>query len=84
MKVIAQESWAWTLYRDESDALYLSVLCGTVGLFTIDFRLDEQEVAMVETAGDSAVQELASRVRSEPSSYSARHIDDFKSVASSE
>ncbi|MBL8300189.1 MAG: hypothetical protein JNN30_17765 [Rhodanobacteraceae bacterium] len=84
MKVVAQESWAWTLYGDESDALYLSVLCGTVGLFTVDFQLDEHEVSRFRAAGDSAVQELADRVRSEPSKHLARHIDNFKLAASFE
>lgn len=76
MKVLAEETWSWMLFEHEG-AWFLSVLCGTVGLYTVDFRLSEDEVARIETGGDAAVAELAREVAGQPSVYLARHIPDF-------
>jgi hypothetical protein len=76
MKVLAEESWSWMLFEHDG-AWFLSVLCGTVGLYSVDFRLSEAEVARIHASGNAAVAELAREVAGQPSSYLARHVPGF-------
>lgn len=76
MKVLAEESWSWMLFEHDG-AWFLSVLCGTVGLYTVDFQLSEAEVARIDAGGNAAVAELAREVAGQPSNYLARHVPDF-------
>lgn len=76
MNPISQEAWSWTLYRDV-DALYLSVLCGSVGLYTVDFRLTPEETARFDANGDSFIASLADTVRTSPDLYAQRRLRNF-------
>ena len=44
MEVIAEKSWNWMLFAD-GERLLLSVVCGSVGIYEMDFELTGDEVA---------------------------------------
>jgi len=44
MRVLGEEPWAWMLFEDETSK-YLSVVCGSVGIYEICFTLSELEAA---------------------------------------
>lgn len=76
MKVLAEESWSWMLFEHDG-AWFLSVLCGTVGLYSVDFQLSEAEVARIDACGNAAVAELAREVAGQPEVYLTRHVPGF-------
>ena len=82
MKVIAEEPWAWMLFRNEDGALYLTAMCGTVGLYSVDFRLTDSEAADFATAGKLAIGALARDVSLQSSKYQERHIAHFADLPS--
>ncbi|HEY1137432.1 MAG TPA: hypothetical protein VGE64_08065 [Xanthomonadaceae bacterium] len=77
MKVVAEEPWAWMLFSERDGALFLSVLCGSVGLYSINFQLNEIETGSFTANDRSAVEALARDVSHHPSRYTRRHIADF-------
>lgn len=50
MQVVAEESGYWMLIEHEG-ALLLSVLCGGIAMYGIDFKLSETERASYEAQG---------------------------------
>jgi hypothetical protein len=76
MRVVAQSEWSWTLLENQ-EGFFLRVLCGSVGLFSIEFRLNAQEAAMLAERPEEGVAELAMRVRDDPGAYMSRHLGDF-------
>jgi hypothetical protein len=77
MKVLAEEPWAWMLLGDETGALYMTVMSGSVGLYSVDFQLTEHEAENFATAGRSALEALARDVTYQSSKYGERHISNF-------
>lgn len=77
MKVVAEEPWAWMLFSDEAGTLFLTVMCGTVGLYSVDFRLTDSEAASFSAADRSVLESLARDVSYQSSKYQGRHIDNF-------
>ncbi|MGO4223671.1 hypothetical protein AB4Y64_17690 [Lysobacter sp. TAF61] len=77
MKVIAEEPWAWMLFSNEDGALFLTAMCGSVGLYSVDFQLTEDEAASFSATGRSALEALARDVSYHPSKYQGRHIANF-------
>ncbi|MCW5698761.1 MAG: hypothetical protein KIT00_02855 [Rhodospirillales bacterium] len=76
VKVEAEEPWSWMLYADGS-ARFLSVVCGTVGLYEIDLALDAEEVAQYGREGVAFIARLAAAVMSAPGDFQLRHLEDF-------
>lgn len=71
MDKVFQESWSYTLYRDGARYI-LSVVCGGVGMYTLNIPLDDEEAS---AAGDqAAVADLAKRIRTNPKQYADRSI----------
>jgi hypothetical protein len=77
MKVVAEEPWAWMLFSNEDGALFLTVMCGSVGLYSVDFLLTDNEAARFSATGRSALEALARDVSYQPSKYEGRHIANF-------
>jgi len=71
-KVISESTWNYTLYEDTTGELYFDVVCGTVAVYTIVFRLNEAEKQTWEAEGERALAHLAYRVRDYPEEYLAR------------
>lgn len=76
IKVVAEASWCWMLFQDNEDFI-LSVLCGSVGIYTRDILLSEAEVASYHQDGITAIEKLAEQVRNHPEAYQPRHLQDF-------
>ncbi len=75
LKTIAEETWFYTLeHDDETDDYILDVCCGTVAIYTIKFRLSDEE--RDEYLKDpSSIRTLANRVYSYPTDYFDRRIN---------
>ncbi len=76
MKVLAESNWNWMLYQD-SDSYILSVLCGSIGMFTLELILSAEEVSDYLERSDKAIDKLARAVCSNPEAYQSRQIPDF-------
>lgn len=72
MDVLADSPWDFTLYREDGDVLVLSVVCGTVGVFELDFELGPAERARWQAEGVDALVPLAEAIRNDPHSWSPR------------
>lgn len=73
MKIIAEAHWSWQLFQDGAE-YYLSVVCGSVGLYTRDILLTPSEAAQYNQAGERYLHDLA---QSACSLSSQRHLADF-------
>lgn len=73
MEVIAEKSWSWMLFAD-GDHLFLSVVCGGVGIYEIDFELTGDEAAEYRRTEDAYLDQLASAVRSNPAAFEIRRL----------
>ena len=71
-KVVSESAWNYTLYQDTAGELFFDVVCGTVAVYTIVFRLNEAEKQSWEAEGERALNDLAWRVRDYPEEYLAR------------
>jgi len=76
MKVVGEECWSWMLF-EEMDSLYLSVVCGSVGLFTRNIALNEEEKRNYESEGFEFIKRLSEMIRMNPNDYAKRHIKCF-------
>lgn len=41
MKILGLKNWSWIFFEEE-DNKYLEVVCGTVGLYTVIIKLNEE------------------------------------------
>ena len=73
MKILEQEKWSWSLYKQD-DELILSVVCGSVGIYEQAMALNKQEIMAYKSGGSSYLSELANRVRSAPDSFVNRVV----------
>lgn len=76
MQVLESSPWDWMLFRSEGK-LFFTVLCGSVGVYSLDVQLSESEVADYGSRNREALESLAKMIRMNPESYSDRHIKDF-------
>jgi hypothetical protein len=79
MEVISEEAWAWMLFHDSS-FYYLSIACGSVGIFTRDIELTKNEIIKFENEGISYIKSLASQVTENPSLFEKRHLNSFNNM----
>lgn len=77
MVVIGEEHMSWLLFQN-LDEMYLSVVCGTVGIFTVDIQLTQSEVLGYKSAGNSYIEQLASSVRGKPEFFRSRQEPNFR------
>jgi hypothetical protein len=66
------DEWGTQLRLADDDALMLNVLCGRVGLFGVEFALNEQERDSYRLRGDSFIKELSRKVRDNWEPYARR------------
>lgn len=76
MKVLSESNWNWMLYKSD-ESFILSVLCGSVGMFTREIVLSIDEVSEYLEHSDKAIEKVAQSVRSNPEKYQSRQIPDF-------
>jgi len=58
--------------------MYLSVICGTVGMFTIEIQLTNSEASSYESAGKPYIEQLASSIRAKPDYFTPRKVANFR------
>jgi len=79
MEVIAEKSWGWILFAD-GNRVFLSVVCGGVGVYEMEFELTDDEAESYRQAGSEYLDHLAGAVRSAPTSFEARRLSGLLSV----
>lgn len=79
MQVFAEETWSWMLIENEG-AFILSVLCGGIAMYGIDFALSEPERASYEAQGRSYLVGLALEATCEPNRFLERRMPDIDSL----
>lgn len=77
MVVLDEEHMSWLLFQD-TNGMYLSVVCGTVGVFTVEIQLTNSEVSGYKSAGKLYIEQLASSIRSKPDHFAPRKIAYFR------
>jgi hypothetical protein len=73
MQELINKNWDYILFQSEEDYL-LEVVCGTVAIYTITFKLDEVEKAGFEAEGERYLDHLAWKVRDYPEDYIKRRV----------
>ncbi len=58
-------------------ALFLSVVCGTVAMYEVEFALTAEEAEGYARGGNAYLEKLAERVIGMPGAFHGRHIPDF-------
>lgn len=76
MKVVEEAPWSWMLLA-EGDEMFLSVVCGTVAIYEIEFALTPEEIEGYAREGRAFLERLAGRVIGVPGEFHARQIPDF-------
>ena len=71
--VLINKEWAYTLF-EQAGNLLLSVVCGTVAVFTVTVKLNPQEVRAFEQQGESFIDQLAQQIADDPQSYQHRNV----------
>ncbi len=69
MNELLKKQWNYRLFKNSSDEYVLSVLCGTIGLYEVDVKLTSKQIEDYETYGEKIIDELAQKIRNNPSSY---------------
>jgi hypothetical protein len=78
MEVIAEQPWSWMLIAD-GDRLFLSVVCGGVGVYDVDVELSGDEVANYGQSGNEYLNQFARAVSAAPISFEARRLSGLLS-----
>jgi hypothetical protein len=74
LKTIAEESWFYILeHDDESNEYVLDVVCGTVAIYTIKIKLNDEEIRGYLT-DPSSIRVLAYRISDYPDEYLERRV----------
>lgn len=79
MQVIAEQTWSWLLLSD-GQHWWLSVVCGSVGLFERNIELDAVESLLWTQGGEAALRRFARRIQADPAAWSTRHLPDFDAI----
>lgn len=79
MQKIAEEPWAWILYQNKEN-FFISVICGTVGIFEANIKLDAEEVKNYQKDGLVFIREMARAITNNPQKYWDRQIKNLDEV----
>ncbi len=72
MKILNKSPWDFTLF-EENDAIYLEVVCGSVGIYELKIQLTQDEIASSRN-DQNFISQLAKKIRFDPDSYQNRII----------
>ena len=76
MRIIDEKPWSWILYEQDGE-YFLSVMCGSVGLYTRDIILSVNETERYLSRGIDEIVEMAKVISFSPKKYKSRHITAF-------
>jgi hypothetical protein len=79
MEVVAKERMSWMLFRS-NDEYFLSILCGTVGIYEMAISLNKVETQSFKNEGEQFISRLAQSVRNAPGSFTNRQCAKAKSA----
>lgn len=65
MKIIINESWNYQLIKD-AEQYKLSVMCGTVALYEIEYVLNDNQIKLFEKNGKLFIDSLVKEIRENP------------------
>jgi hypothetical protein len=68
MSIIINEPWDYQLIKD-ADEYFLSVVCGSSGLYEVEFKLTQEEANEYEKNGKAGIEKMVSIVRNNPEKY---------------
>jgi len=74
MEKILEKPWTYILQRNCS-IYFLSVVCGTVGVYNMNIELTQEEESHFKARGATYIAELAAAISSKPQAYEDRHIE---------
>lgn len=74
MKEITKKNWEYTLLQDDDGVYVLSVLCGSIGLYELEIKLNATETSKYLEKGLEYLEGLVKQVRNSPSSFQDRAI----------
>lgn len=74
MKEITKKNWEYTLFQDDDGIYVLSVLCGSVGLYELNIKLNAAETSEYLDKGLEYLEGLVKQIRNSPSSFQNRAI----------
>lgn len=69
---IVESTWDYLLEKDDNGDLIFEVVCGTVAIYTIAFRLNDEEVKGWESEGERFLRHLSYDVRDHPNNFMNR------------
>ena len=72
MKIIEKVNWGYILFETE-EGIFLSVVCGTVGMFDTVIHLTDEEIQNHQSIPDF-VKKLADKICSNPQAYQNRKV----------
>ena len=75
MNTIISKSWQYSLHK-EGEKLLLSVVCGTVAIFTVTIELSEQEKNLFLEKGERYIDELAAEITYNPEAFMTRNVGE--------
>ncbi|PCK30328.1 hypothetical protein [Pseudoalteromonas piscicida] len=75
--VLDEEHMSWLLFRC-GDEHFISVIAGTVGVFTLEVKLSNTESARYTENGKKYIDELAYSIRYNPKHFESRCIKGFR------
>ncbi len=77
MVEIDRSRMSWILYQDQ-EQYFISVVCGSVGIFEVSIKLLPEEVESYLKEGKEFIERFAKDVRFSTKSFSHRAIQDFR------
>lgn len=81
MRVLDEETWTWMLFSEEK-AYFISVVSGSVGIYTRDIELSPSEIEQYKLNGRAYISDLAKQINAHPTDFEPRHITLFEKRAS--
>ncbi len=66
---VIKKQWNYILYKNDDNEYTLSVLCGTVGLYDVKVKLNDEQVNDYLEKGEEYLDLFAQKIRSNPLEY---------------
>ncbi|KZN46708.1 hypothetical protein [Pseudoalteromonas luteoviolacea] len=77
LEILDEEHMSWLLFRC-GDEHFISVIAGTVGVFTLEVKLSNTEASIYARNGKKYIDELADSIRYNPKHFESRCIKGFR------
>lgn len=69
------EPWDFDLVEEDDGRLFLTVVCGTAGIFEVAIELNDAEMATFHEFGRESVIELRNRIVNDPTAFGDRNLN---------